>query len=114
MFVPDDAAVPPHQGFSEPWQASVLAIAAAMVRQGHFSQVAWADALGAALREAERSGAPDTDEAYFTAALTALERLSAGCGISAAAQAERKAAWLEAYQSTPHGQPVLLAGSESD
>lgn len=94
--------------FAEPWQASTLALAAAMVRAGRVSQAQWAAALGAALKAAEGSGAPDTDETYFLAALSALERLSVDSGVDVKAQAERKAAWEEAYHRTPHGEPVQL------
>ncbi|MEM6577314.1 MAG: nitrile hydratase accessory protein [Pseudomonadota bacterium] len=108
MFAPDNPLAPPSDNFAEPWQASTLAMAAAMVREGRFSQAEWAAALGAALKEAEASGAADTDETYFLAALSALEQLSADSGVDARKQANRKAAWEEAYRRTPHGEPVQL------
>lgn len=109
MFVPDDPLAPPAPAFEEPWQAQALALADAMVRAGHFSAADWAEALGTALREAEAAGAPDTLETYFTAVLTALERLAeARAGLSADARAARRAAWEAAYGRTPHGQPVTL------
>ena len=76
------------------------------------SPTEWAEALGAALREAERTGAPDTDETYFAAALIALERVSAASGVSNEAQVERRAAWEKAYRQTPHGEPVRLDRSK--
>lgn len=108
MFAPDDPLAPPSGAFAEPWQASVLAMAAAMVRAGHVTATGWAEALGRALREAEAAGAPDTEEIYFTAALTALERVTEAAGITPADRARRKAAWEDAYRRTPHGQPVTL------
>lgn len=108
MFAPDDPLSPPADHFAEPWHASTLAIAAAMVKAGRFTQSQWAAALGNSLKEAESSGAPDTDETYFMAALSALEGLSAGSGVGAQEQAERKAAWEKAYRQTPHGAPVRL------
>ena len=112
MFAPDDPLAPPKDDIAEPGQASTLAIVAAMVRAGRFTQTQWAEALGAALKHAERSGAPDTDETYFMAALSALERLSAETGVDAIAQAGRKAAWEDAYRRTPHGEPVRLDRTE--
>lgn len=83
-------------------------MAAAMVRAGHISQSEWADALGAALKAAEDSGQPDTEETYFLAALSALEGLSEKNGITVEDRATRKNAWEDAYRRTPHGKPVVL------
>ena len=95
--------------FAEPWHAQVLALAQEMVARGCFSARQWADALGAALREAQAGGAPDTDDTYYIAVLCALESLcSAEVGISPAELAERMRAWREAHETTPHGQPVEL------
>jgi nitrile hydratase accessory protein len=104
-----DGLAPTRPVFAEPWHAQVLALAQEMVAKGCFSARQWADALGSALREAEAGGAPDTDDTYYTAVLCALETLSsAETGISPAELAERRRAWREAYESTPHGQPVEL------
>jgi hypothetical protein len=58
-----------------------------MVQVGRFAAVEWAEALGAALKEAEALGAPDTLDTYYTAV---------------------RAAWEAAYRHTPHGLPVEL------
>lgn len=108
MFAPDDPLKPPGGHFAEPWQATVLAMAAAMIREGHFSQTAWAEALGAALKAAEADGRPDTEETYFLAALSALERLAETAGITPTDRARRRTGWEDAYRRTPHGQPVIL------
>ena len=109
MFRPDDALVPPKPVFDEPWQAQALALADAMVQAEHFTAVEWAEALSAALREAEVRGAPDTLNTYYSAVLLALERLcEARAGISGDDRALRRAAWEAAYRRTPHGQPVEL------
>jgi nitrile hydratase accessory protein len=109
LFRPDDALVPPKQAFDEPWQAQALALADTMVHAGRFTATEWAGALGAALREAEAGGAPDTLESYYSAVLIALERLcEARGGISRDDRALRRAAWEAAYRRTPHGQPVKL------
>lgn len=108
MFAPDDPLKPPGNHFAEPWQATVLAIAAAMIREGHFTQGSWAGALGDALKSAEENGKPDTDETYFLAALSALESLTETAGITESDRAIRKSGWEEAYRRTPHGLPVTL------
>lgn len=108
MFQPDDPLAPPKPAFDEPWQAQVLALADNMVRAGHFSATDWAEALGAALREAEIGGAPDNLETYYTAALTALERLSEDhAAISSVDRRQRRVEWEDAYRRTPHGKPVV-------
>ena len=91
--------------FAEPWHAQVLASAQALIRAGHVTANDWANALGAALRDAEANGAPDTEETYYLAALTALEGVAP---ISGGDLAARKSAWEDAYRRTPHGQPVVL------
>jgi nitrile hydratase accessory protein len=100
----DGAAV-----FEEPWQAQILALADTLARSGLFTPTAWSAALGAALRHAESHGAPDTPATYYAAAVEALEGLLADTGLlSSDVLAERREAWRQAYQSTPHGQPVTL------
>lgn len=108
MRAPDDPLAPPQGTFSEPWQATVLAMATAMIREGHFTQAAWSEALGAALARAEAAGAPDTEDTYFRCALDALEGLSETSGITQADRKTRKIAWEDAYRRTPHGKPVVL------
>lgn len=108
MFAPEDPLAPPSESFSEPWQATVLAMATAMIREKHFTQSEWASALGRALQDAENAGAPDNEATYFEAALAALERLSEGAGISEPDRRSRKTAWEAAYRRTPHGKPVEL------
>lgn len=102
---PADPLAPRTGVFAEPWQAQVLATAHALIRAGHLTPNAWAEALGAALRAAEAQGAPDTEETYYQAALTALETV---VPLAPEALAGRRAAWAEAYRQTPHGQPVTL------
>jgi nitrile hydratase accessory protein len=109
LFHPEDPLAPPKPAFEEPWQAEALALADSLVRAGAFTAGDWAEALGAALRDAEAAGAPDTQDTYYAAVLTALERLTeARAGISAETRSERRAAWEAAYRRTPHGRPVKL------
>ncbi len=69
----------------------------------------WSETLGEELRQAETRGEPDNVSTYYNAALKALERIVVEYGgISAEAVSERRAAWEDAYLSTPHGQPIRL------
>jgi nitrile hydratase accessory protein len=109
LFRPDDPLAPPGKAFDEPWQAQALALADTMVRSGRITATEWAEALGAALRESQAAGAPDTLESYYSAVVVALERLcEARGGVSRGDRAERRAAWEDAYRRTPHGRPVKL------
>ena len=108
MQPPDDPLSPPSGTFAEPWQATVLAMATALIREGRFSQSDWANALGAALAEAADQNAPDTENTYYQAALRALETLTETAGISASDRVARKSDWEDAYRRTPHGEPVVL------
>lgn len=96
--------------FAEPWQAQVMGVAAALVAAGRFSAAEWSDTLGAEIVKANTAGAPDNATTYYQCALEALERLSKERALTNAdALAARKAAWIEAYEHTPHGQPVMLS-----
>lgn len=97
--------------FAEPWQAQVLALAFALTEEGVVSATDWSEALGAALRRAEAAGAPDDQDTYYAAALTALEQLTGAAGISGEVLAARVEAWRQAYLQTPHGEPVVLAAA---
>ena len=109
LFKPDDPLAPPEAAFDAPWQAQALAMANALISDGHVSANQWAQTLGAALREAEAQDAPDTKETYFLAVLSALETVSeTQTGISKSDRAERREAWETAYKTTAHGQPVKL------
>jgi nitrile hydratase accessory protein len=95
--------------FAEPWQAQVMAVAAALVAAGRFTAAQWSDTLGAEIARANAAAAPDNAGTYYHCALEALERLSKEQSLTNAdALAARKAEWVEAYEHTPHGQPVTL------
>ncbi len=96
--------------FDAPWQASVMAMADALIARGAVTPKAWSEALGAALKDAEAAGEPDTAETYYKAALRALERVvEAHGGIPAEIVSARRDAWEAAYRATPHGKPVRLS-----
>lgn len=95
--------------FAEPWEAQALALAVALQQAGCFSAVEWADALGAAIRRAQAAGDPDDGSTYYHHVLAALEHLVQEKKIASAdLLAARKAAWIDAYEHTPHGKPVEL------
>jgi nitrile hydratase accessory protein len=108
LFKPEDPLAPPRPAFKEAWHAQVLALADTFVKAGYFTANDWAETLGAALAQAEAQGAADTEETYYTCALSALEALSQQAGIAATDLTERKADWEAAYLRTPHGKPVVL------
>ena len=95
--------------FAEPWEATALALATRLQEAGHFSAEEWAETLGAEIVAAQAKGDPDDGTTYYRHVLAALERLVTEKGIAATdALADRKAAWQEAYASTPHGEAVTL------
>jgi nitrile hydratase accessory protein len=112
LSAPDPLALPrlPRDGtgpvFAEPWQAQAFALALQLNAQGAFTWTEWADALSARLAAA---GPSDDGSRYYEHWLAALEDLAAAKHLAAAAAlAERKQAWADAYRRTPHGHPVEL------
>lgn len=79
--------------------------------KGVFAWSEWAETLGAVIAE---SGPEATGEdAYFTAWLTALERMLAKKGVIAEKErAERESAWDRAARATPHGKPIELGNED--
>jgi nitrile hydratase accessory protein len=108
-------ALPREEGgpvFAEPWQAQAFALAVRLSEAGHFTWAEWAAALAAELEAAAARGEPDDGRSYYEHWLAALERLAADKGLAdPAALGQRKAAWAEAYRTTPHGKPVELKAS---
>jgi nitrile hydratase accessory protein len=100
--------------FTEPWQAETMALAARLVEQDRFTATQWSATLGEEIRRAADAGAKDDVESYFAAALRALERLTIEGGLVDPQElTSMTQAWTEAYESTPHGQPVRLPVSAS-
>jgi nitrile hydratase accessory protein len=92
--------------FDEPWQAEAFALAVQLHAAGAFTWTEWASALAAQMAAA---GAGDDGTRYYEHWLAALEGLVTKRGLAGAdALAQRKAAWADAYERTPHGQPVAL------
>lgn len=101
--------------FAEPWEAQAMAMAVRLEEGGHFTAAEWAEALGAEIRRAQAAGDPDDGTTYYRHVLAALERLVADKGLlSRDLLARRKAAWSEAYRTTPHGRPVTLGADSGE
>jgi nitrile hydratase accessory protein len=95
--------------FTEPWQAEAFALTVRLHEAGCFSWPEWAAALAVVLREARGRGEVDDGSRYYDHWLVALERLvTTKRMFSTSDLDQRKAAWAEAYRSTPHGEPVEL------
>lgn len=61
------------------------------------------------IKRAQAAGDPEDGSTYYQHVLGALEQLVQEKNIaSAELLAARKAAWVEAYEHTPHGKPVEL------
>jgi nitrile hydratase accessory protein len=98
--------------FSEPWQAQIVAMAHAMVEKGRFSLNDWSNTLGAEIRQSLAAGKPDDTATYYQCVLATFEILVKQAELASAAELKaRKLAWIDAYEHTPHGQPVTLDGA---
>ncbi len=97
--------------FVEPWQAQAFALTVHLAEHGVFNWREWTEALATQRQRAPAGG--DGGAEYYLSWLNALEALltANGCA-SLDALADLKAAWAEAYQRTPHGQPVRLAAAD--
>ncbi len=95
--------------FDEPWQAQVLAMVDTLIANGTIEATTWSDTLGSELKKAQLSGASDDITTYYKVVLQALEQLlDQNTDISGSDVSNKRDAWEQAYQATPHGQPVKL------
>jgi len=96
--------------FDEPWQAQAMALADSLVSEGLVDACVWSQTLGSALRSAEARGEPDNRKTYYCAILAAVEHVLAAAAYASSQEVGRRTQeWRNAYVSTPHGQPVVLA-----
>lgn len=99
----------PEPVFEEPWHAHVFAVTVSLNEAGHFDWTDWADKFGATLAQHGLTRSLNGGSDYFTAWLETLEHVLTDRGLAdAATLATLKADWAHAYETTPHGQPVLL------
>jgi nitrile hydratase accessory protein len=95
--------------FAEPWQAQAFALAVQLHDAGHFSWDEWAETLGREIKAAHARGDPDDGSTYYRHWLAALRSILSAKSIASERDVEaRKAAWADAFASTPHGEPVEL------
>jgi nitrile hydratase accessory protein len=95
--------------FRAPWEAQAFALAVQLQERGLFTWDEWAQALGAEIAAAQKSGDADLGDTYYLHWLRALERLVVAKGAaSLAALEDNKDAWDRAAKATPHGQPIVL------
>jgi nitrile hydratase accessory protein len=95
--------------FEEAWQAEAFALTVRLHETGCFTWNEWAATLAGVLAEVRDRGEADDGSHYYDHWLVALERLvTAKQVVSTAELDRRKAAWTQAYISTPHGKPVEL------
>lgn len=98
--------------FAEPWQAQAFAITLALHERGVFAWREWAAELSGAIRDAQRSGDPDTGDTYYRHWLVALERILLRKGLAEPlALASLRQSWQIAAERTPHGEPIRLPRS---
>jgi nitrile hydratase accessory protein len=95
--------------FNEPWHAEAYALVQVLIEAGRISPPEWAQAFGAALREAAAEGEPDSSDTYYAALSEALERvLVAGGSLQGPEVWQRINDWRAVYHRTLHGMPVRL------
>lgn len=100
---------PEPPAFAEPWQARAFAIAILASKQGCFTWSEWTHALGRELRSVPQLDSQPVP-GYFDCWLSALQSLLASKGaVGQGELRERKQAWEDAYETTPHGRPVRLS-----
>ena len=95
--------------FREPWEAEAFALAVQLQERGLFTWEEWAQALGAEISAAQKSGDADLGNTYYRHWLRALERLLVAKGVaSQTGLQDTREAWDRAAKATPHGQPIVL------
>ena len=100
----------PDPVFEAPWHAQAFAVAVHLNEKGQFTWPEWAAVFSETLAEHGAHKDLNGGEDYFLAWVAALERICAEKGLAeAAALADLKTRWEQAYLTTPHGDPVHLA-----
>jgi nitrile hydratase accessory protein len=95
--------------FTEPWQAQAFAMALALLQNKTFTWSEWAATLGGEIDSAAEHGIAEDGSAYYELWLRALEQLVTAKQLSNQQELSRlKQSWKTAYETTPHGQPVVI------
>ena len=93
--------------FDEPWQAEVFALTTHLNESGIFTWAEWANRFGTALAQSETPVEGGSD--YYSIWLDTLLQILIDLGHANAKEIETmKAQWIDAYERTPHGEPVHL------
>ena len=99
--------------FNEPWEAQAFAMTLALHERGFFTWGEWTQALGAAIKDAQAGGDPDTGKTYYLHWLRALEQLLAAKQLVGEDVRERhQQAWQRAARRTPHGSPIEVTARD--
>ena len=95
--------------FAEPWQAQAFAMTVSLLEQGKFTWNEWAECIGAEIANARANGIADDGSEYYLLWLRALEHLVTDKQLADRSELEVvKDKWHHAYESTPHGQKVVI------
>lgn len=95
--------------FSQPWQAQAFAMTIQLHSAKVFTWPEWAAALTQEIKEAQKSGDPDSGDTYYHHWLNALEKLILQKNLGTSDQIHAlEHAWEAAAARTPHGQPITL------
>ena len=104
-----DPSPRPNPVFVAPWHAQIVALTVSQNENGVFTWSDWAARFGETLAHHGQSKSLNGGEDYFAAWLETLEEMLTERGIAAAEDlAALKAAWSDAYLTTPHGKFVRL------
>lgn len=99
----------PEPVFEAPWHAQVFAMTVHLNESGLFVWNEWAARFGATLARHGMDRDLNGGEDYFAAWLETLETYLDEHGAAPRRSVEKvRAAWEQAYLSTPHGAPVTL------
>jgi nitrile hydratase accessory protein len=101
--------------FCEPWQAHAFGLALLLQHRGVFTWPQWATALATEIRRAQADDAQDDGTTYYRHWLHTLEHFVIREKLGTADQLHMlEHAWEAAAARTPHGQPIVLAPSDTD
>ena len=113
--LPLPAGGSPTGAFDAPWQAHAFGLTLLLHQRGIFTWPQWAAALASEIRRAQESGAVDDGSTYYEHWLHTLEHFVIQEKLGTPGQIHAlEHAWEAAAARTPHGQPILLAPSDTD
>lgn len=97
----------PPASFESPWHGQAFALAVSLNEAGVFDWPEWTETFGANLDALRGDRELDGSDDYYTVWIETLEQILCAKGVVAdGTLTEMKANWTEAFNTTPHGQPV--------